>query len=291
MEFTKYHALGNDYLILAPPAPFLDAPLVTRLCDRHRGVGSDGILVGPVILGEDIQHRPVFGLRIFNPDGSEAELSGNGLRLMARRTRDLGLVGDSQPFVLRTLAGDTIAAVTPGGRTVRLELAPASHLSTLVPMTGPPREVIDETLLVGDEPLRITAVNVGNPHCVIVRQHVSATEIRRLGPLVETHPAFPRRTNVQLLAVRDRHQIELETWERGAGYTLASGSSSLAGAAAARRLGLVDGPVRVHMPGGTVEVDFASDGGLRLSGGVTRVAAGSLDPELWADLPNTTAGS
>lgn len=279
MRFTKYHALGNDYLVvgeeeLADLTPRPLAALCRRLCDRHRGLGADGVLLGPRAAGPDTWH-----LRIFNPDGSEAELSGNGLRIMARHLVELGLTSPGRTIRLRTVAGETLAVVLPSRRAVAIELAPASFRSVDVPMLGPIREVIDQPLEVAGRSLAITALSVGNPHCVVFCDQPSAAELAILGPALERHAAFPQRTNVELVAVADRHHLRLEIWERGVGRTLSSGSCSLAAAAAALRRGLVDSPVTVEMPGGRMVVELVADR-LRLEGTVSLVAWGEVAPEL-----------
>jgi diaminopimelate epimerase len=282
VKFVKYQALGNDYLVIHPadlPAP-LTPDLVRRLCDRHYGPGADGLLLGP-LPGD----QAGFALRIYNPDGSEAELSGNGLRIFSRCLWDQGLLPPdpaappgqrSLPFTLLAAAGAVRSQVLEGGRLVRLEIGRASFDSRRIPVTGPRREVLDETLSVGGETLRYCAVSLGNPHCVILCQETSEALARRLGPLVEVEPRFPRRANVQFMQVLARDAIRIHIWERGAGHTLASGSSSCAAAAAAHRLGLVDADVTVHNPGGPIQVAIAPDGVLTMTGPVHKVYAGVL---------------
>ncbi|HSN74030.1 MAG TPA: diaminopimelate epimerase [Anaerolineae bacterium] len=275
MSFAKYHGLGNDYLVIDPAnwhVP-LTAAQIRRICDRHYGAGSDGILLGS-LPGATAD----FGLRIFNPDGSEAEKSGNGLRIFARYLWDHGLVG-GEPFTIATAGGLVSAQVAQDGRMVTVEMGRVSFDSREIPVTGPPREVLNETLLVGNVALCICAATLGNPHCVVLREKVSAEEAQGLGPLVETDPRFPRRTNVQFLQVIDRTQLRIEIWERGAGYTLASGSSACAAAAVARRLSLCDAEVTVSMPGGPLEISIAPDWTVTLRGPVIRVWQGSLCEE------------
>jgi diaminopimelate epimerase len=277
MRFHKYHALGNDYLVLDPAAwPGGRPPppeRVRAICDRHRGAGSDGILWGPT---DDAGEG--FGLRIFNPDGSEAEKSGNGLRIFARYLFDQRRVG-GDPFVIRTAGGPVRATVRSGGREVEVGMGRVSFRSGDIPVAGPDREVLRETLEVGGESLEFSAAGIGNPHCVVRRDTISPELARRLGPLLETHPLFPRRTNVQFLRILDRANLALEIWERGAGYTLASGSSSCAAAAVAHRLGWVDDRVTVHLAGGTLALALAPDFSVTMTGPVVRVATGTLDPE------------
>ena len=273
MNFAKYHALGNDYIVLDPRevGDRLAVDLVRRLCDRHLGVGSDGILLGP--LGDS---RP-FALRIYNPDGSEAETSGNGLRIFARYLVDTGRAGCG-PMDLAPAGGPVRAEVLQGGD-VRVEMGQVSFESSRIPVTGPPREVIDEQMTVLGERLRYCAATVGNPHCVVLDAPVSPETARRLGPAIETDPRFPRGTNVQFLEVLDRGTLRIEIWERGAGYTLASGSSSVAAAAVAVRLGLCDRQVAVRMPGGQLQVTIGPDFAATLRGPVTKIAEGVIDPQ------------
>ena len=277
MRFHKYQALGNDYLVLENAgAEALSTSLIQRICERHFGVGSDGILTAAPVSGGD------FGLRIFNPDGSEAEKSGNGLRIFARHLWDQGRVTE-KPFTLATMGGVVRCQVRDNGRMVFVEMGVARFESAAIPMQGPPREVIDEPIEVGGTALRFTGVTVGNPHCVIFMQDASKDIALRVGPLLERHEMFPNRTNVQFVEPVNRHRIRIEIWERGAGYTLASGTSSCA-AAAAVRLGLCESPVTVVMPGGQLEIGVGKDYDLTMLGHVRKVADGELAHEMLDDL-------
>lgn len=281
MQFSKYHALGNDYLVINPehwPREFSPAEIV-RICHRNYGIGSDGILWGP-LPGAD---GAPFSLRIFNPDGGEAQKSGNGLRIFCRYLFDRGLV-KHEPFRVHTKGGVVEATVHSGGRSITIEMGCVSFDSTRIPVAGNQRDVIRETLVVAGETLTFTSATIGNPHCIIERPGTSAGDVHRLGPLVETHANFPERTNVQFLTVRDRSNIGIEIWERGAGYTLASGSSSSAAAAVAHRLGLVDRSVTVHMPGGTIAIEIGDNYEITMTGPVTHVADGALDKEMLENL-------
>jgi diaminopimelate epimerase len=274
VDFRKYHGLGNDYLVIEPAAVGreLSPKDIRRICDRNFGVGADGILWGPA---GDPATGPGFALRIFNPDGGEAEKSGNGLRIFARALYDRGLVG-AQPFRVLTKGGPVTCRVHPGGRLVDVEMGKVSFDAAKVPVRGETGEVINRRMTVAGEELVYCAATIGNPHCVLPVGEVSADRARRLGPLIELDPRFPNRTNVQLLEVLDRANIRIEIWERGAGYTLASGSSSSAAAAVARRLGLVDRAVTVHMPGGTLAIAIGDDYAVDMTGPVTAVATGKL---------------
>jgi diaminopimelate epimerase len=277
MKFFKYHALGNDYLVLDPkdwPDPL--APASIRLiCHRNFGVGSDGILLGPLP-----SHQSRFALRIFNPDGSEAEKSGNGLRIFSRFLWDRGLVKNEE-FSVETRGGPVRASVGDDGRTVRVEMGRVSFWSDEIPVTGRRREVIHETVPVEGRTFSCCAATVGNPHCVIPLPEVSAALAKQYGPMLEVHPLFPNRTNVQFMQVLDRRNLRLEIWERGAGYTLASGSSSSAAAAVARKLGLCDPSICVHMPGGKLDIEVRDDFSVLMTGPVTRVAEGVIDSEIF----------
>jgi len=279
MRFFKYHALGNDYLVLNPSDfPGLAEPTGTQIrsiCHRHFGLGSDGILWGPLPSA-----RGQFGLRIFNPDGSEAEKSGNGLRIFSRYLWDHGQVANS-PFSVETPGGLVQVQIQTGGRLITVDMGAVSFRSSEIPVAGEPRDVINESLSVEDRQFTFCAATIGNPHCVIPLPEISPALARRYGPAIEIHPLFPRRTNVQFMEVLDRRNLRLEIWERGAGYTLASGSSSSAAAAVAHRLGRVDRSVTVHMPGGTLGIEISAGYHIRMTGPVTRVGEGTLHPELF----------
>jgi len=277
IPFRKYHALGNDYIVLTPDefGQELTTDIIRLICHRNYGIGSDGILYGPL---DDPQSD--FGLRIFNPDGSEAEKSGNGLRIFSRYLWDKGLIGD-RPVKIYTAGGPVKVKMDQDGKIITVEMGQVSFDSRKIPVTGPAREVINETMEVKGQTLEYCAATIGNPHCVVLRSEASADEARKWGPLIETDPRFPNRTNVQFMQILDRSNISIEIWERGAGYTLASGSSSSAAAAVAHRLGLCDRKITVHMPGGKIEIKIAPDFAISMTGSVTRVATGTIDPEMF----------
>jgi diaminopimelate epimerase len=273
LRFTKYHGLGNDYLVLEPgdlPGPVSPA-LIRFICDRHYGVGSDGILLGPLA-----SNLAAYGLQIYNPDGSAAEKSGNGLRIFTRYLWERGLVG-MEPFRVETPGGIVTCRVMPGGDSVEVEMGRASFDSRVIPVSGPPRKVIDECFQIGEQKFRFCALSLGNPHCVVLVENLDPDLAHDYGPLIENHRLFPQRTNVQFMQVIDPDQIRIEIWERGAGYTLASGSSSCAAARAAQVLGLCHERVSVHMPGGVLQVRLNPEEILVLTGPVQRVMEGVLD--------------
>jgi len=263
VELFKYQALGNDYLVLDLPGP-LDE-MVARLpslCDRHLGLGSDGLLAF------DPQAMTV---RIFNPDRSEAQKSGNGLRIAAAHA--VLVHGAGERFELRTAdRANPVRVLSRDGAeiTTELDIGRPSFRAADLPASfdGEPEQVELETPAGRVEAV---LVSVGNPHCVVFGQPVTRERCLELGPHLERHPAFPERTNVQLCEVLDRARVRAEIWERGAGYTLASGTSASAVAAASMRRGLVDDRVTVQMPGGDLALRRETNGNLVQSGPARRV--------------------
>ncbi len=269
IPFRKYHALGNDYLVLDPAdvGERPDAAWVQRLCRRRRGVGADGIVLGPLPATGG-----VIGVRIYNPDGAEAEMSGNGLRIFARALHDRGLIGDDSVALVVANRRVTVRVASASGE-VGLDLGRPTFDSERIPVTGPPREVLGESWSVAGRRLTVSAVNVGNPHCVVLVDEATAALARELGPLLENDPRFPRRANVQLVRVESRERLRLAIWERGAGHTLASGSSAAAATAVAFRLGLCEADVVARMAGGDLRV-AVSAAGVTIAGPVVHVCDG-----------------
>jgi diaminopimelate epimerase len=276
IRFAKYHGLGNDYLVIDPNVSPLDlTPEAIRLiCHRHFGVGADGILSGPIKDGKTLK------VRIFNPDGSEAEKSGNGLRIFARYLFEHQYV-PSGTFSIQTIGGRVRVHIQDQeAASIQIEMGKVTFRSTEIPVAGPDREVVAEAVQIGGQRYQVTCLSIGNPHCVIPLDQVGEAEARHLGPLVENHLLFPHRINMQLMRVLDRHTIDIRIWERGAGYTLASGSSSCAAAAAALRLGLVDSPITVRMPGGELLIEIGGGGLVQMTGPVEGIMTGTLLPDL-----------
>ena len=278
MELTKYHALGNDYLIVEEKkwGDRLTASAVRAICNRHKGIGADGVLVHH---SEKLQKS--FHLKIINPDGSEAEKSGNGLRIYAKYLRDRKLVSDA-PFDVVTHGGVVRCQVNQAQNLVTVEMGRVSFHSNDIPVAGHPREVIGERIEVNGRTLEYCAVTIGNPHCIVTSPVIDEMEAKILGPQLETDHRFPNRTNVQFLQTIDATNIRIEIWERGAGYTLASGTSSCAAAAVAHRLGLCGPRVNVHMPGGALAVQLSPEFDVTIAGSATRIADCRLTQE-WLD--------
>ncbi len=276
--FVKSHGLGNDYIVMIEQelSYELRPKVIELICHRNYGVGSDGIL----LLRES--DKADFGLRILNPDGSEAEKSGNGLRIFAKYLYEHGHTDQSR-FTIDTLGGIVTAELEiDGGKVdyVTVEMGTATFKSNKIPVAGEPREVVAEKIDVEGEELIYTSVSVGNPHCVVFEPNLDETRIRKLGPVLETHPNFPNRINVQFAKVRDRGNVDILIWERGAGYTLASGSSSCAVASACVKNGFTDSQVTVSMPGGQLDIEIRDDWSIKMRGPVEEVASGTLSANL-----------
>jgi diaminopimelate epimerase len=253
MRFSKWHALGNTYLVVEQPdAGTLDVSRVRRLCDAEAGLGSDGVL-------EVVRHDATAAeIVIWNPDGSIAELSGNGLRIAARW------------LARRTGANEVV--VSTAGRSVRVHmlgdlLAEAEMGDVDVGET--------ETIEAGG-PVELTTVSVGNPHAVVRLDGATRDDLLRLGPALETHRRFPDRTNVQIVEPLGEHDLRVLVWERGAGETQSSGSSSVAAAAVAIARGWCSSPVTAHLPGGALSVTVI-DGHATLVGPAVELAEGETD--------------
>jgi diaminopimelate epimerase len=269
IDLIKYQALGNDYLVLDLPGPLDEVvALLPVLCDRHRGLGSDGLLA--------FDPRAMT-VRIFNPDRSEAQKSGNGLRIAAAHA--VLQHGASEKFELRTAGGPNPVRIlerSGAGIVCEVDIGRPSFRAADLPASFDGE--LDRVRL--DTPAGVVEamlVSVGNPHCVVFGQPVTKQRCLELGPHLERHPVFPERTNVQLFEVLDRGRVKVEIWERGAGYTLASGTSASAVAAACMRAGLVDDQVTVEMPGGDLKISREESGNLVQSGPARRVYRATVD--------------
>lgn len=260
----KYHGLGNDYLVLDPNLNSIELTeeKIKKICNRNFGVGSDGILYGPILKDNKIK------VRIFNPDGSEAEKSGNGVRIFSKYLLDKGYITE-KTFILSTLGGDVkVEYLDKVGEKIKVAMGKVTFESEEIPVSGEKRKVINETFNFKGKEYKGTCVSIGNPHCVIPMKNISKNLAESLGPYVENYKEFPNKINMQLLEVIDRNNIKIEIYERGAGYTLASGSSSCAAASAAYELGLINNKVKVHMPGGVLDIEILKDKMVYMTGPV-----------------------
>jgi diaminopimelate epimerase len=269
----KYQALGNDMLVIDPatfPTP-LTPNLIRRICKRHFGVGADGICYGPLP-----HSKPALVMRFFNPDGSEAEKSGNGLRIFARYLWDSNYANGRQfeMWINQEPISVTIEDQSATNITTTLGTLSFSNPFTNVSL----REIFPSFSINFDIPSLPIAVNIGNPHCVLFTDSISAERVKEIGPLLETADPFPNRTNVQIVKAIDEHTLNIEIWERGAGYTLASGTSATAAAGAAIYDGRCHSPVTVHMAGGTATVTVTDQWLASLTGSVQPVFSAILAP-------------
>jgi len=263
MKFSKYHALGNDYIIIDPKnlTGKLSKQDIKTICNRHYGVGSDGILYGP-----DKSDECDFALRIFNPDGSEAEKSGNGLRIFSRYLWDLSLVTQDE-FSIQTKGGVVHARVAENGRSVSVKMGKVRFAHN----TSGELKATAEIINVLGQNYTYYLANVGNPHCVIIVEDLNDFPAKKFGSIIENDIRFPNRTNVQFVRRLSKSSIQIDIWERGAGYTLASGSSSTAAASVMYSLGLCDENIDVHMPGGVINIAIDKNYFATMTGAVCKI--------------------
>ena len=276
-RFWKMHGLGNDYIVIDNRNGAIScaqaSELAKKLCKRRFSVGADGVLL--VMNSEVASAR----MRIFNADGSEAEMCGNGIRCFAKYCYENGIVKKTE-FPIETLSGPKRVFLTVDGgqvKTVKVDVGEPSWERNALPMAGH-GDFIDQNLRVDSVNLRATCLSMGNPHCVIFVDDVDNYAVDEVGPKIENHKAFPRRTNVEFAQVISQGELKLRVWERGCGETLACGTGTCATVAAANRLGKVGDNVTVHVLGGDLQVKLA-EGKLYLSGGAVKVYEGNLFEE------------
>jgi len=281
--FVKTHGLGNDYIVLNSDEISFDLTenAIVKICDVHFGIGSDGILL-KVASG-----KADFGLRILNPDGSEAEKSGNGLRIFAKYLYDYGFATEKS-FSIETPGGLVKAEVIEenNGKAflIKVDMGKAIFESKKIPVACVKEECIGEKLNLNERSYEINCVSVGNPHCIILKEELDETEIRKYGSEIENHPMFPNRINVQFAKVVSPNEVEVLIWERGAGWTLASGSSSCAVACTVVKRGLTERNLTIKMPGGSLKIEIDEDWEIRMTGEVREICSGTLSNELVQDL-------
>lgn len=265
---AKYQGLGNDYLILDPNKNKvqLQGKKIALMCQRGFGLGADGVLYGPTMINGKL------GVRIYNADGSEVAISGNGVRIFAKYLLDQEYVTDSR-FSIETLAGSVdVECLNSRATEFKINMGKATFLSREIPVTGEIREVVDEPFTFAGTEYKATCLSVGNPHCILFLDKISEERVRKLGPYVENAEEFPNRMNLQICRIIDRGNLDIEIWERGSGYTKASGTGSCAAAAAAFRKGCMENRINVNQPGGMIQIDIMEDGTLYMTGTVGYVA-------------------
>lgn len=278
MKFVKMHGAGNDFVVVDGLAEDLESldlvELSRRMCDRHFGIGSDGlILVLP-------SRTAAFRMRMFNPDGSEAEMCGNGIRCFAKYVYDRGLTLDTS-FTVETLAGVKELRLSVEDRRVvrvRVDMGSPSFDPEAVPVKAQagPDGVARVQLRVGGRRLEGTCLSMGNPHCVVLVEDIAAFPVEKIGPLIEDHRLFPRRTNVPFVQVLARDHLKVRVWERGAGETLACGTGACAAAVACALNGVSGRRAAVELPGGRLEIEWRGDNRVLLDGPAAEVFTGEF---------------
>ena len=282
------HGAGNDFVVIDGvkeriPEPHLPE-LARHVCDRHFGIGADGfILVLP-------SHTANFKMRMMNPDGSEAEMCGNGVRVFAKYVFDRGMHTDPV-MTVETLGGiKTIKLDTTGGtvRAARVDMGEPRLLRSEIPMATPRRgrlrqdvanehgRAVNEPLKVAGKKIEITCVSMGNPHCVTFVDDVDSYPVEKIGPQIENHPVFPKRTNVEFVEVINPRELKQRTWERGTGETLACGSGSCASVVAGVLTGRAGRKVTVHLRGGDLLIEWLGDNHLYMTGPAEEVFEGEV---------------
>ena len=267
--FEKFHGLGNDYLVYdcIKNNVFLGEEDIKHICHRNCGIGSDGILIGPIF------EEGMIKVKIYNPDGSEAEKSGNGVRIFSRYLQEEGYIKEKS-FILKTLGGNVSVEFLEGDdRNIKIGMGKVSFNSNIIGVIGEQREVIKEKFVFNNKEYICTCVSIGNPHCVIPMESISKEKVIEIGKHSEGAKYFPNKINTQIAKVIDKNTIQIEIFERGAGYTLASGSSSCAAATALYKLGLIDNKVTVNMPGGKLFINITDDFYVYMIGEVKKVGS------------------
>lgn len=273
MRFMKWHGLGNDFVIVDARVSGLPegcGELARAVCDRHFGVGADGLVFILPASNADA------AMRIFNSDGTEAEMCGNAIRCVACHLAEVG-AGHGTSLRILTGAGVLVPKVfrdAAGGMAVRVDMGVPRLSREEIPMDGPLGRVVNEPLAAGGQTFNITAVSMGNPHCVIFVSNLDDVNLQGLGPILETHPVFPRKTNVELVQILNRKAVRVRVWERGAGPTMACGTGACAVAVAAYLNGLTGRRVAVHLPGGALDIEWAEDGHVYMTGPAVKVFEG-----------------
>ncbi len=263
MKFIKMNALGNDFILIDSRSEPLEginlSEFAVKICDRHYGIGADGLLIASPSASADVK------MRIFNPDGSEAEMCGNGIRCFAKYIYET-LEKKKDMISVETLAGIILPSIIEHkGKTAAVEVD-----------MGAPRKVQDSKVKVQDREFNVTLVSMGNPHCVIFVDDLSKVKIDEIGPKIETHKMFPDRTNVEFVQIVGRKEAIVKVWERGAGETLACGTGACASAVAGITAGKLERDVLIRLPGGNLDIEWQEDKHVILRGPAETVFEGTL---------------
>lgn len=274
----KYHGLGNDYLVIDPNRNEveLQETHIRKLCKRNFGIGADGILYGPIEKDGKIY------VRCYNPDASEATNTGTGIRIFAKYLKDEGYIKEDQVTFYTEGGKAEVEFLNEDATLVRARIGKADFHASAIPVIGEEREVINEAMYFGGALYEVTCLSVGNPHCVLLSNEVNYKKVMEIGPMVESAEYFPNRVNFMLLHVIDREHVEIEVYERGAGYTLASGTSACAAIAVTVRLGLTERKITVSQPGGDLVVELNEQDEIVMTGTVNSVGMMLLNEAFFA---------
>jgi diaminopimelate epimerase len=275
LEFTKYQGLGNDFILVDnrdSTTPKVTPEQAIKLCDRHFGIGGDGVIFA--LPGQD---GTDYTMRIFNSDGSEPEMCGNGIRCMARFIADLEGANAKESYTIHTLAGLIVPKLTADGQ-VTVDMGQPRLAASEIPTTlaGADGQSIDQPLTVAGQTWQVTNVSMGNPHCITFVDDVAAIDLEKIGPQFEHHAAFPQRTNTEFIEVVRPDYLKMRVWERGAGITLACGTGACAALVAAVLNGKSDRKATIALPGGPLLIEWAADDKIFMTGPAERAFTGSV---------------
>jgi diaminopimelate epimerase len=277
IEFTKYHGLGNDFILIdnrAATEPKLTPDQAIAWCDRHFGIGADGVIFA--LPGQD---GTDYTMRIFNSDGSEPEMCGNGIRCMARFLADLETAETGkfqEKYRIQTLAGIITPKFESNGQ-ITVDMGEPRLLASEIPTTLAGEKVINQPLEVAGKSWNVTCVSMGNPHCITFVDDMAAIELEKIGPLFEHHAVFPQRTNTEFIEIVRSDYLKMRVWERGAGITLACGTGACASLVAGVLNEKCDRRATIELPGGCLDIEWAADGRIYMTGGAEKVFTGSRE--------------
>ncbi|HTX61704.1 MAG TPA: diaminopimelate epimerase, partial [Methanobacterium sp.] len=265
LKFTKMHGLGNDYVVIDESNELIISedrkPLVSEeLCNRRFSIGADGVIFISPSTREDADIK----FRIFNADGSEAEMCGNGIRCFSKFVYENGIIHSNRIMVETMVDVKELQLKVDDGEvtSIRVDMGTANFNPEEIPMDTAEKEFIDKEIMVNNKLIKMTAISVGNPHAVAFTEDIESVPLEKIGPLIEYHPAFPQRINAHFVRVLSRDEVEMITWERGTGVTLACGTGATSSVLAGYRLGLLDEQVLVHLPGGELNITVYNKGDL-----------------------------
>ena len=284
IKFSKMHGLGNDYVVIDETSEEIipedkKTEVTVELCRRGFSIGADGVIFVTPSTSEDIMFR------IFNSDGSEAEMCGNGIRCFSKFIYDKGIT-DKEEINVETLGGTKKVNLTiKDGKVAssKVNMGNATFKTSEIPMTSDKEEFLDNELIVGVEPIKMAVVSVGNPHAVIFTDNLDDVPLNEMGPVIETHEAFPQKINVHFVEILSKNEIDMITWERGAGVTFACGTGATSCVLAGFKLGKLDNDVLVHLPGGDLKINVYENNGTLgafMEGDAVLVFDGSMKIEL-----------